>query len=86
MDDLLRLSRELAANILVHTDEIPIDLVVEQLRHDEESLLWYLHVLFAKQLESYCEERFKPLHEQQVVVPDNPFYPTLISTVGSCSI
>ena len=66
---LVSISRDLAGEFLVKaTDEIPIAVVVEQLKDDPETKLWYLHLLFTKQLDLYNQEKFKEYHRTQVAL------------------
>jgi hypothetical protein len=66
---LVALDRHAAGLLLVKVcmDEIPVLAVVAQLRTGHPSdLLWYLHTLFARQVELYQEPHFADLHMRQV--------------------
>ena len=66
---LIALDRHRAGLLLVKVamDEIPVQAVVAQLRSGHPTdLLWYLHTLFARQVDFYQEPQFADLHMRQV--------------------
>jgi len=60
---LVNLSKDLTGDLLVKAaDEIPIEYVVRQLEDKPGLLLWYLHTLLTKKLESYNAPQHAALH------------------------
>jgi hypothetical protein len=64
---LIKLSRDLTGELLVKaTDEISIEFVVNQLEGSPELILWFLHTLFTKKLDSYNAPQHGALHARHV--------------------
>jgi hypothetical protein len=79
--NLIRLSKELSANLLVRNlEKLPVSLVARQLRTDNKILHWYLHTLFSRIPEQYNTQEFADYHIMQVSLYAE-FAPKFIKTV-----
>lgn len=64
---LIRLDRNLSGKLLLKAlSEIPIEVVVRQVEPHPELTLWYLHLLYQKQVEVYNDAHYSTLHMKQV--------------------
>lgn len=65
--NLIRLSKELSANLLVRNlEKLPVSVVARQLRIDKKILHWYLHTLFSRIPEQYNTQEYADYHVMQV--------------------
>ena len=78
--NLVRLSKELSANLLIRNlDILPVPSIAKQLRVEKQLLHWYLQTLFTRIPEKYNSQEYADYHIMQVTLHAE-FAPKFVKT------